>query len=136
MTTVQGWRLVKRPDYSSVAPEVEGAVLTPPGASVAEPCWVWSTYSHLATQSCFSGLRGPLGDGYDHWAAKPLLAVEWDDGDVLETVAIDGGHRYLVAACEVLDPEFTIQEAAGLAVQAPASPPPHTTQKFPLWHAG
>jgi len=132
MATVEGWRIVRRPAYSSLDPAVEGAVITAPGTSVTEPCWVWSDYRALALFSCFSGLRGPLGDGFDHYAAKPLLTVSWDDGDVIESVAIDGGHRYLVGACAVAD-ELTLQEAAGLAVQAPVNP---DRSGEPLWHAG
>ena len=132
MATIEGWRIVRRPAYSSLDPAVEGAVITAPGTSVTDPCWVWSDFRVLALFSCFNGLRGPLGDGFDHYAAKPLLTVEWDDGDVVETVAVDGGHRYLVAACEVAD-ELTLQEAAGLAAQAPVNP---GRSGYPLWHAG
>jgi|GEM_PF-6868008 len=134
MATIQGWRIVKRPDYSSLNPEFEGSVLTPPGASVTEPVWVWSDWRRLALISAFSGAEEAIGDGLYHNASKPLLAVHWDDADVLETVAVDGGYRYLVAACEIVDPEFALPEAAALGLEP--GPRPRTGGAATLWRPG
>jgi len=68
-----------------------------------------------------------VGDGFDHAASAPVLLVEYDDGDVIETLlnfrslASRPQHRYLVSACEIGD-ELTYQESAGLAVLAPVKP--------------
>src|SRR5204863_200513 len=81
MATIQGWRIALRPDYASLNPAVEGDVLTPPDSSVSEPCWVWDDFRRLATITAYSAPQGAVGDGFDHWALKPLLLAEWDVGE-------------------------------------------------------
>jgi hypothetical protein len=90
------------------------------------PCFRRGT-SCRARTSCSRWRRGVAGPGRGDGRARPGRLHE-----------ADGGYRYRVSTCEVDDPEYSLQEAAGLAVQA--GPYPHFSRGLltgqPAWSAG
>jgi hypothetical protein len=116
-------------DYSSIKPDLEGDVVTEPGTTATGNFYVWTHWQPLAFRVTFR--EAYIEDGIPLGFTR-LVIVESDEGDVIETVGVNGSaalgtiesvpvDRLLISGGDI-DDEFSYKECAGLASYAPELP--------------